>query len=142
MLRKHSGLTDQRKAALHRKSDAKRLLEAGERHTRGAAYLGGYAIECKIKAIAMEIYDCWTLDQLATKWRVSDRDVYTHGLEALLARLPFYDRFRASQTWRFFSVVNQWRPSWRYSPLPIGRERAGEFLQAVDRVYNWLEANR
>lgn len=117
-------------------------MEAGERHTRGAAYLGGYAIECKIKAIAMEIYDCWTLDQLATKWRVSDRDVYTHGLEALLARLPFYDRFRASQTWRFFSVVNQWRPSWRYSPLPIGLERAGEFLQAVDRVYNWLEANR
>ena len=55
--RKHSGRTDLRKAALKRKADAWALLTAkgpaNGRHARGAGYLGGYAIECKLKAIAM-----------------------------------------------------------------------------------------
>jgi hypothetical protein len=50
-----------RKAALKRRSDAWALLDAEGRHARGAGYLGGYAIEWKLKAIAMEVFGCWTL---------------------------------------------------------------------------------
>ncbi len=56
--REHEGRTDMRKAALKRRADAWALLQTGKaQHARAAGYLGGYAIECKLKAIAMEIYE-------------------------------------------------------------------------------------
>jgi hypothetical protein len=56
-------------------------------HARGAGYLAGYAIECKAKAIAMEVFDCWTLEELAASWDVDENQVYAHGLEAILRPL-------------------------------------------------------
>jgi hypothetical protein len=111
----HDGRTDLRKAAIKRRADAWALLRAGSEHTRAATYLGGYAIECKLKAIAMEIYDCYTLRQLATRWNVPESEVYTHGLEALVEQLPLRDNFHKSPVWRdFANQVNRWRASWRY----------------------------
>jgi hypothetical protein len=143
--KEHSGRTDQRKAALKRKADAHKLLDKDEReHARGAMYLGGYAIECKLKSIAMEVYGCWTFDQLADEWQVSEDVVYSHGLEALATRLPLYNRMKKdSKTWRDFAgLVNRWRPSWRYDPKDWSVDAAETFLDAVDRVYKWLESNK
>jgi hypothetical protein len=128
---------------MKRRADAWALLRAGDRHARGAGYLGGCAIECRLKAIAMEVFDCWTLDRLAGKWHVDDQALYTHGLESLVRRLPLYHRFRASDVWRdFASHVNRRRVYWRYDPLDWSCAAATEFLTAVDRVYQWLDANR
>ena len=66
--RDFQGRTDLHKAGLKRLGDAKALLRKGRARGRGAMYLAGYAVECKLKAIAMEIYDCWTLEQLARRW--------------------------------------------------------------------------
>jgi len=142
--RTHNGRTELRKAALKRLRDARALLRAGKDHARGAGYLGGYAVECKLKAIALEVYDCWHLDELARKWKVDDRQVYTHGLEAILRHLPVYRKFRASSIWAsdFASQVNQWRVHWRYDPHDWSVGRAEAFLESVERVYNWLETNR
>lgn len=138
---RYEGRTNLEKAARKRLNDAKVLLAQGPEHSRGAAYLGGYAIECKLKAIAMEVFSCWTLKQLANEWSVDDRDVYTHGLEALLSRLPQTHRIRRSPIWRdFVQNVNHWRVAWRYDPSPW--PQAGEFLKAVERVYHWLDVNR
>ena len=139
-----NGRTDLRKAALKRKADAWSLWRADGEHGRGAAYIGGYAIECKLKAIAMEIFNCWTLDQLAAKWGVKDeREVYTHGLEVFASRLPLYQRLRTSPVWRDFAgQVNRWRVDWRYDPHDWEKKRTQAFLEAVDRVYGWLESNR
>ncbi len=109
-------------------------------------YIAGYAVECKLKAIAMEIHRCLTLEDLAKKWKVDDRDVFTHGLECFAKRLPLYNRFRKSEVWGDFAgKVNQWRPSWRYKPGEADAnmiERAKAFLEAVRRVHKWLEANK
>lgn len=120
------------------------MLQGGKEHARGAGYLGGYAVECKLKAIALEVYDCWHLDELARKWKVSDQEVYTHGLEAILRHLPVYEKFKASPMWPrdFASQVNLWRVEWRYNPHDWPLDMAEAFLQSVERVYNWLEANR
>lgn len=144
VLSDHHGRTNLHRAALKRLNDAKALFRAGKTHTGGAAYLGGYAVECKLKAIAMEVYNCWTLDALARKWGVRDREVYTHGLEAILRHLPQYDRFKKSAVWRSaFSVyVNQWRVSWRYDPADWNDEKCDRFLTAVEDVYNWLNHHR
>lgn len=111
--REHSGRTDQAKAALKRKSDAHALLDPGDgAHGRRAAYLAGYAIECKLRAIAMEAAGVWTLDQLAEKWKVDERQVYEHGLEVFAKRFGLYDKLCKSHVGRDFAgQVNQWRPS-------------------------------
>ncbi len=139
----YSGRTDQRKAAIKRLADAKFLVNKGDSHRQGGMYLAGYAIECKLKAIAMEVFGCWSLAQLAAKWDVDDKDVYTHGLEALAARLPLYNNFRKSNVWHdFTNYVNRWNPSWRYNPHEPDKKHASEYIAAIERVFKWLESNR
>ena len=142
----HHARESLRKAALKRKVDARKLLESREnRHARGAGYLGGYAVECKLKAIAMEVYDCRTLDQFARKRKVDEGAVYTHGLEAFAMRLTpsLWSRLSASEVWPDFAThVRRWRVRWRYDPKDWSYEAAKSFLDAVDRVFTWLESNR
>lgn len=145
----HQGISELTKAALHRKLDAWRLLRNDGngtpevRHGRGAAYLSGYSIECKLKATAMAFYACRTLDELIHRIGVDDRAVYTHGLEALWGLMPaLWRRFQASEAYEHFRRVNAWRPSWRYNPKLMSGEEAVKFLEAVERVYEWLENNR
>ena len=72
-----------------------------------------------------------------------DKEVYTHGIEALVEALPFRDSLRRSLVWRdFANQVNRWKPSWRYNPRDWEEESARAFLDAVDRVYRWLDSNR
>lgn len=55
-------------AALKRLADARLLLSTRRNeYSRCAGYLAGYAVECKLKAVAMEVLDCWTLDELRTR---------------------------------------------------------------------------
>ncbi len=146
-------LTDQRKAAFKRLRDAVALLGedgqdvswAGKKgnHARGAMYIAGYAVECKLKAIAMEVNGCRSLEELSEKWDVDEQTVYSHGLEALAKRLPLYNRFTQSPVWREFAgQVNRWRPAWRYDPEDHLNSGAAAFIKSVQAVYNWLESNR
>lgn len=141
------GRTDIRRAAFRRLQDARALLSKGPAHAHGAKYLGGYAIECKLKAMAMELYDCFTLEQLAVRLKVPEKDVFTHSLESILSQLHrLHQRAMNNRAiWRSFSHVNQWDPSWRYLPGDESDEikfPAKGFLDDVEVVYNWLEANR
>jgi hypothetical protein len=139
----HQGRSELRKASRKRLEDAYALLEAGSEHAHCARFLGGYAVECKMKAIAMEAYGCWTLAKLAEKWKVDEQEVFTHGLERFAKRLPCYYRWRNSPAWSdFASKVNMWRPWWRYDPHDVSVGIAEAFLDAVERTLNWLEANQ
>lgn len=143
--RQHDGLSDLRRAAARRKADAwKLLLLGGCEHTRGAVYLGGYAVECKLKAVAMEIFGCHSLTELGRRLHLPDRDIYTHGLEASGQRLPIWKRFKGDhRVWGdFVGAVNHWRPHWRYNPYQPRLDEARAFLNSVDRVYLWLDKNR
>lgn len=108
-------------------------------------YLAGYAIECKIKAKAMERHRCHTLSELKDRLQLDDSRVYSHGLEALVidllpeatgARLLSGDARLA-----FTSQVNTWSPSWRYNSQCPGKAKAEQFLEAIEKVWIWLEAN-
>jgi hypothetical protein len=146
-----SQLADHRKAARKRLGDAVTLLgeEGGDwgkrkgAHARGAMYMAGYAVECKLKAIAMEVNRCRSLSELQAKWGVTENEVYTHGLEAIAQRLPLYKRFTRSPAWRAFTgQVNRWRVAWRYDGQDERNDVAAAFVQAVKEVLNWLESNR
>ncbi len=60
--RDFSGRTSQAKASVKRLKVAKRLQERSG--WRGAMYLAGYHIECKLKARLMEIFEAWNLVEL------------------------------------------------------------------------------
>lgn len=139
------GITDQRRAALKRREDARVLFEQGEQHFMGAMYLGGYTVECNLKWLLMEINRVNTLKELAEKLQVDDSILYTHKLEALINILPgdYSWRFRISDVWRDFRTeISHWSPEWRYSPKIQSKENAENFLNAVDNISTWLKNNR
>ena len=138
-----SGRTEIRKAAAKRLADARALLQAGEGHRRGAMYLAGYAVECKLKAIGMEVENCWTLRELADHWDVDWDRVFTHDLERFAKQLSLWNRLKAGTVWRHFAgEVNQWNPAWRYNPHEPAADKAEAFLEAVVLVMQWLDSNR
>jgi len=135
------------KAALRRKDDAQALLE--KERWRGAMYLAGYAIECKLKAQLLDYYACETLSELADtlEKRVGERPQLTtvrgHGLEYLFGFLPDgRERLRHSRDReQDFAVCNRWQSSWRYWSDAGRQAEAAQFLQSVDRVFHWLSRN-
>jgi hypothetical protein len=147
----YHGITQQRLAAFKRLRDAEALLaeeksarwlRAKGEHARGAMYLAGYAIEWKLKAVAMETFRCHTLAQLAVRLDVGESQVYSHGLEAIAKRLPFWSVWRRSPIFKDLSTVSRWRPSWGYDPLDWPNAQALAFLSAVRRVYDRLDRNQ
>ena len=138
----HQGRTELHRAANKRLRDAEVLLAAGREHAACATYIAGYAVECRLKAVALETFGCWTLTQLAAKWHVDERKVFVHGLEVLFKNLPCYNRFRNSEAWQPFArTVNLWRPSWRYSASVVEVDTAQAFLEDVKSVLAWLGKN-
>ena len=81
----HAGLTEMRKAAIHRREDAKTLRDG--RRWRGAMYMMGYSVECSIKARLMERFTSPNLEELEAELsrRLRTRvDLRTHSLSVLM----------------------------------------------------------
>ena len=141
----HFGITEQERAGVHRREDARVLFE--QARWRGSMYLAGYAVECLLKARLMRRYDCRTLRDLETELArrrllAADRTVFTHQLEPLLRLTGARDRLsRDAALLRAFGTVNRWTPAWRYDGRPVGGDEASRFLDAVDQVLHWLRHN-
>jgi hypothetical protein len=142
---RHNGMTTLTRAGQRRLADARALAQRGEAHARGAMYLAGYAVECRIKARAIEQHRCLTLDHLCTKLRLSRKDVYSHDLSRLvvllfsretLARLASSPR--TGQAW---SRVAAWSSDWRYDSASTTQRNAEQFLDDVRDVKLWIESN-
>lgn len=88
----------------------------------------------------------WTLRELSDRLDVGEEEVFTHGLEALLDHMPptLQRNLRATTpVWRAWaSQVNRWLPSWRYEHRRLSINEGAAFLEAVETVFKWLDANR
>lgn len=141
----HQGISEQAKAAKHRRDDAQALFDAGR--WRGAMYLAGYSVECLLKVKLMQRFGTRTLRELEDELQrrgvtAAGRSVFTHGLEHLLRMAGGWERMRQSrETWAAFAVVNSWLPAWRYTADLSNSDVATAFLAAVDRVVQWVENN-
>jgi hypothetical protein len=141
----HQGVSEQSKAAKHRRDDAQVLFH-GERW-RGAMYLAGYSVECLLKAKLMRKFRCRHLRELEEELQrrgllASTATVFTHQLEALIALSGGWDRLRRNaRLWRQFQNVNRWMPAWRYTADLSDEAEASEFLIAVDAVRRWIQNN-
>jgi hypothetical protein len=139
------GLSEQPRAAVHRRADAQALFE--KERWRGAMYLAGYAIECTLKRKLMEKFGCRNLDELEPRLKglnaiPGDVSLYDHRLDLYLRAAGGLDRLKNDWTaWRDYNLANRWLPSWRYNPDLSCREDSEDFLGAVDGVLGWLEGN-
>lgn len=137
------GRTDQAKAALKRWTDAKRLRDS--RRWRGAMYLAGYAIECKLKARLMEMYNVSHLDGLEAEL---DRrfgrsvDLRTHSIEYLLEFTQARQRLDANEcALQAFRQCNKWSVNWRYNPDDGSREKCDAFFEEIEVFKQFIENN-
>jgi len=137
------GVSEQAKAAKHRMDDARALLDT--RRWRGAMYLAGYSVECLLKTKLMRMFTCSNLRELEEglrrKGRLgTDATVFSHQLEPLLRLTGGLDRLRQNEPlWKSFNIVNRWIPAWRYNPNLSTQEEAEDFLDAIEKVGNWIE---
>jgi hypothetical protein len=139
--KQHAGITEQHKASIHRWEDAQALFQAGR--WRGAMYLAGYAVECRLKWKLMQHWQCRTLVQLEEKLLEKGiaQSPFTHNLEALLRLVGGLERMRQNpRLWASFSDnINPWRPAWRYTPDLSNREQAADFLEATKDALWWID---
>src|SRR5437899_11010275 len=89
---RHSGISDQRKASIHRLEDAEALFAAGR--WRGGMYMAGYAVECRLKYVLMRMWRCYTLEELEERLRKRgvQQTPFTHSLHALFVLTGGYPR--------------------------------------------------
>jgi hypothetical protein len=140
-----NGMSEQGKAGKHRMDDARALLKASR--WRGAMYMAGYSIECRLKFKLMAMFDCRHLRELEEELRRrgilrTDATVFSHQLEILLHLTQGFDRLRQNEPlWRSFNIVNRWVPAWRYSADLSNQEDSEDFLEAIENVAHWIDSN-
>jgi hypothetical protein len=141
-----------RAVAERRWGDARYLCMSGRNdRANGAMYLGGFVIECLLKAKLMEKYR-WLANaspgqiQDASKrwiWNLCHR---LHDLDEILEALPeVHTRVAAMEqmgqprlTYGLRSLCAEWTIYARYSPLSADIEDAREFLERVEEIKKWL----
>jgi antitoxin component of MazEF toxin-antitoxin module len=115
-----------RHLADQRLEDAQVLLSSHKRRINGAVYLGGYGIECSLKAAICVVKD---LPTLPVEYR-------THDLEALLTATGL---LLPSELVVKFWTVNVWSADLRYLTKPWKVPEAHRFLENVREVKQWIE---
>jgi hypothetical protein len=139
-----------RAVADRRFDDAKVLLE--HKRTNGAMYLGGFVVECLLKALLLEHFPRLQSARLPGKQSEEDRYLWMlcyrqHDLEGIVAKLPGVVRHLQIQEKKqpqkkglgqaLQSISDQWTIFARYSPSTAGMTDAGIFLNRIKELKSW-----
>lgn len=156
MLR-HDGLTDFIKTAPKRLADARELLEsptrdparpdAQGRHLTAAYYLAGYAVECAMKAYAIQRVGLrrgrarlpaprWT-HVIEEHPQLAGRHSHSLALLAEHCRLASMLGTERPDEWK---LCRAWDYNARYDPTPRDRAEVARFVAACAAVYAWVMA--
>lgn len=143
--------TQLRTVADRRFDDAMYLCNSNQnRHANGVYYLGGFVLECLLKALMLERYPELKIptqeaEKLAPPMRHRINLVYRwHDLTALLAALPealsrldIADRTGGLRT-SMIDLCGLWSVFARYSPRTAMMRDASDFLKQIKDVKRWL----
>lgn len=142
----------QLRAVADRRLDDAVYLRQSNRTARanGAIYMGGFAIECLLKALLLERHPNLGRPTDRARLSISDAEVhellYSHELDAMLLFLPEIEkklrilgRDRGYSLWeRFRAVCEEWTVYVRYSPKQATIAEAHAFLAIIQEVRQWL----
>ena len=134
-----SGVSDQRKVAIHRQQDARELQNSGR--WRGAMYLLGYAVECGLKARLMERHGLVNLEELQRYLarRLGRKiDVFTHSLHLLMEWTFAGNRITREQR-TSWGIVRTWRVEWRYDPDAASQQECHSFFEACQTAMRFIQ---
>lgn len=128
-------------ASRRRREDAEKLQEHG--HYQGATYLGGYAIECSIKAAICD-YEQKTNYKDTRLYQSGVSGATLHNLSILLRELPSLQRHidndrsgRYSRAWN--KVVQIWiHDELRYSIHKGDADKCRDFMEAVATIHDLI----
>ena len=121
------------------------------RHANGAMYLGGFAVECLLKARLLRKHT-W-LQRPASVRRPSARQAellrlcyQSHDLEQILSHLPEVSETLRAAEQRGLGRLNQslkkvctWTVYARYSPRQTTMAEASRFLNQIKELTQWLK---
>ena len=138
-----------RAVAERRFRDALYLEQSGENErANGAIYMGGFVIECLLKALLLERQPNLQQPVDPAGLSVPDREVHkliyqSHSLEEMLLFLSDIEiKFtqRDPVTWaRFRASCEEWTVYARYSPRSAPLADARDFLDTIEQVKEWLK---
>lgn len=144
--------TQLRTVAGRRFDDADALRRTGRNaRANGAMYLGGFVIECLLKARLLERF-AWLQTAGSPEGRSrEDRHLWSlcyrsHDLDEILARLPDVvdrlSRLGQRESARLLaamrSICAQWTIYARYSPYNADIDDARRFLDQIEELRPWL----
>jgi len=141
-----------RTVADRRLGDARFLQKSGlNARANGAMYLGGFVVECLLKANLLEEHPWLQNAGSPSGHRESDRALWFlcyrwHDLDGILARLPRLTERLASAGQRgqtrmlqsLKSICAQWTIQARYSPQMTTVQDADKFISRIEEVRPWL----
>ena len=142
--------TQVRAAAEQRWLDARALASSPTRRYTGTVYLCGIALDCLLKASLLEKHGRLASRSRETlsrdDQRIWDLIYRSHDLSEILARLPnVEDRIRHNNpatgerlVTALKSLCTRWTTHLRYSPTPLLKQDADDFLQKLSEVKKWL----
>jgi hypothetical protein len=137
-----------RTVADRRFDDATALVASGKNaRANGAMYLGGFVVECLLKASLLERYP-WLQSTphppgaSAHDLRIWSLAYRQHDLEELLLHLPhIQSRLQASGSrnlGEFGAICATWTIFARYSPQSAMISEAARFLAVIKEIKPWL----
>jgi hypothetical protein len=121
-----------------------RLEEARTIHAKvhlsaAAEYLGGYAVECVLKALLLVVtppQERSDSGQSAIEWLKKE---FGHDLALLRFGLDQRGTRMPANVAKQFVFVSTWDPQSRYEPGPGDPERAERFLAAAGAIVAWAD---
>jgi HEPN domain-containing protein len=122
------------RAAKQRFASAKLLLEAGL--PLDSAYLGGYVVECALKALILRRTSVSRREAAASE---ICRGAAGHDLELLKKRLKDRGVTMPIDVSRALGRVVMWSTNWRYEVGLIRYNEAEEFLKGAGEICDWVE---
>lgn len=132
--------------------DARYLARSGSnKYANGAMYLGGFVVECLLKALLLKKYpeltSPGTIPTQSGQWKQLISLVYrSHDLDEMLAKLPEVTHKLLAQgqeggqrlVTSLKGVCERWSIYARYSPYQVDSQDAAQFLERIKELRPWL----
>jgi HEPN domain-containing protein len=122
------------RAAVHRYDEARFLLERGQ-FTTAAIYLGGYAVECALKALVLS-YEPTSRHPTTM---ASFRGTKAHDFEWLRQELIKRKCDLPEPVRNMIVNMRSWSVQLRYDPKAVEIEEADTFLRSAEEILVWVK---
>lgn len=132
---------EQLKELAQHRLDESRLLYPGG-YYQGAYYMAGYAVEFALKALICKRLGVEVFVKGHGFGQVSDA-LHTHHLPTLLVFAGLFpnlqdEKIANKNLFQDWSKVSEWTEQRRYEPLTCSQQTVINFINAVERIMQWI----